>query len=885
MADVKVLEVVQQYIYDHPLYNIEKGKKILAIVGEGEYAESFADLALQTYQMKDDVVSIEWYCEAEVKASYLQPRPFLKEFISINGAQAPSKKETYGKLTFKDIATFDDADKDKYVLIFDLRDGMSIDIPECLPEEISDLDRMAFNTHRIWEGEGNIDYDRMKERFKDPYYRTSSQSFALSIPYKLLCAGIEIDSAQDAANKFAAIVEKAHEDPASEEARTIGTISMLEHRRWMLEKVCAGAGPYASVNGKVDYTECVKQRSVKKFSQAKKLIAHPCIVRSTEKTPLSTGSYTNYINWDIPNGLDSKLDELDRMSIELHRAMLAAANDLRVNQGILYKEVNQLEHDLGEFPERQLRINFFRYRLCIKNIMDVSTPYSAQFETYEKDLVATIEASHRDDIDLLKERVLKIRDILYPVLESNLYRDYKSYDTKLVENIPFILTAKRNVRLSASLGPCDMENSDNGDYFPCVASATVLFADAINYLFVLEESTEIKYFEFKIRAINRYFKARGKSVSLKINAFYTENVKEKAESLKSALKSLKDEKQISDYMLSFVPGDEELVNQAVISAQSASSGYYDGTLPLCESSLAAAKFTIKVSDAMPYFEFNSAQGKFINTIGCDELSYMNPTQFIQVEDMFALMNAQDLEMKYQDYTDTYMDYFSIYSGTAFGENDLYLCSFVWTKLCEVLKQKDTLNVRGVFSSTNESEISCAGKMLQAMKDKELIDSFGVDESRKGEEKYKGPTVTAVIRDDKVKAMFSKAGDILETYVFFKACEEDWFDDVQTGYKFTWEKDKVVNELDCVLTRGFKSILAECKSVKNPSEDFYLILDSLGDHFGINCKKVLIMVSDMSEKQLYLSRGKQMDIITIWKKEEILNIGKTLRKIIDGTYSA
>jgi len=905
MADIRVLDMVQQYIYEHPIYDTEKGNKIVAVVGNTDYAEVFTDLMLQTYQMADDVIAVVWFCNNETKASYLQPRPFLKEFICINGNPAPSKKETYGKLFFKTTEEFENTDKEQFKLVFDVRDNSEMKMPELLPGTVGDLERMAFNTHRVWEGEGNIDHDKLKERFKEGYNKTSSQSFVLSISAKLRAAGIAEENPDEAAKTFNKIVAEARKNPLSEAAKIIAVLSMLEHRRWIIEKVCDGAGPYPNVNGRVDYSECVGQRSVKKFSQAGKLMYHPCIVRSTEKTPLSTGSYKNHIKWDVPSGEDSKLDELDRMSIDLHRVMLSAANDLRKNRNELDRKIRNMETALDIMPEA-LKIAFLRYKMCICNIMDVSAPYTAQFETYEKDFIKALNDSGFENTEEIKQYISEIRYILYPVLQSNLYVDYKDKDTKLIESIPFILTGKRSVRLSASLGPCDLENSDNDDYFPCVASATVLFADVINYLFIPEESTEIKYFKFRIRAINRYFVARGKTVSLRINAFYNEELKEKAEDLKKALKELKDKKLITDYMLSYVPSESELINQAVMAAKDAGASYYDGTLPLFGSSLLNARFTTKVSDIMPYFEFDSYEKQFINTMGCEELKYLSCTQFIQVEDMFALMNAQDKVIHYEDYTDSYMDYFKVYCGDDFN-GEFYRCTYVWSKLCEVLKKVDgpaPLTVRGVFTLRSEDpknskyqeacednalNVDYVKKMLRALKEREILTEYSVDESIEGQDKYKGPLITAKIRNSKVRGMFTKAGNVLETYVFFKACEEYWFDDVQSGYQFNWEKDRVVNELDCVVTKGFKSILTECKSVNKPEEDYYLILDSLGDHFGINYKKVLIMACDMrdpegkSERKQYLSRGNQMDIITIWKKNEIVNIGETLRKIMQGEY--
>lgn len=75
-----------------------------------------------------------------------------------------------------------------------------------------------------------------------------------------------------------------------------------------------------------------------------------------------------------------------------------------------------------------------------------------------------------------------------------------------------------------------------------------------------------------------------------------------------------------------------------------------------------------------------------------------------------------------------------------------------------------------------------------------------------------------------------------------------------------------------MTKNYKSILVECKSVnrKQVDETFYLTLDSLADRFGAGYKIVLIPVTDISAEgySSYFERGKRMDIITISKKSDL-----------------
>jgi hypothetical protein len=134
-------------------------------------------------------------------------------------------------------------------------------------------------------------------------------------------------------------------------------------------------------------------------------------------------------------------------------------------------------------------------------------------------------------------------------------------------------------------------------------------------------------------------------------------------------------------------------------------------------------------------------------------------------------------------------------------------------------------------------------------------------------------MSATVTNQTVKDMFVASGMILEIYCFFEACKTCLFDDVQTGYRFNWEFDDVTNELDLVLTKGYRSILIECKSIASVDEGIYLTLDSLGDHFGINYAKILILVTDTTTPSYgqFVSSGNQMDIITISTRKELEKI--------------
>lgn len=143
---------------------------------------------------------------------------------------------------------------------------------------------------------------------------------------------------------------------------------------------------------------------------------------------------------------------------------------------------------------------------------------------------------------------------------------------------------------------------------------------------------------------------------------------------------------------------------------------------------------------------------------------------------------------------------------------------------------------------------------------------------------------------RIKELMTTAGKMLEVYTYHKAKELGEFDDVVSGFEADWEETGVKSEFDGILTKGFHTIFVECKARPNIDQAFLFKIHSLTDEFGINATAVLI--ADTEEKSFYSNaplnamqreRGNMMDVVTIWKPDEIENIGATLLKVVNGSY--
>ena len=74
-------------------------------------------------------------------------------------------------------------------------------------------------------------------------------------------------------------------------------------------------------------------------------------------------------------------------------------------------------------------------------------------------------------------------------------------------------------------------------------------------------------------------------------------------------------------------------------------------------------------------------------------------------------------------------------------------------------------------------------------------------------------------------------------------------------------------------------------------DFYIKLVKLRTKVGVNATAVLVADTNerpdsglLSNNTIQRKRGNQLNMVTIWDKQEIEDIGKTLLDVINGVYS-
>lgn len=881
------------------------------------------------------------------------------------------------------------------------------------PETINPiLEQMAFNTDISWNSSLNIDVKASFEKFrKDEYRYGASLAYALSIPYKLFSIGIVLQNetkpfsqdqfpgfvlakdVMEAANEFSSeILEKKDSD--EEAKKKFNTLVCLEHQRWVLSLVCEAWDAPLDEKGQLDLGRCVSEGTVKNKSK----LTHPCIVFSTEDTPLNDPLYENNgrQKWDDPK-IDPQLDELDKMSVELHQRFQERASSFKSTNPLQGEDILAIEMLIASTEDRVQRA-FKQFVFCLKNILNGVESYTKQFDYYKQcfvdELVHVTDETKRD----VSARLNLISKAFFPVIEANLYRNYKANDEILVDKIPFIMTYHFQDTMALAFEDGKYQNGRNEAVFTNVAAATILCPENILYLYTYTTDTKLDLLINKMSAVINYLGKRKvhSKVSLAV-AFPAGISNNRRDKLQKALEKLKEDKQ-ADANASFVSYEildcentEEAISNFLRVMKNNNVSLFDGSTALFDSALDNVAFLTQLcNNQLPYFEFDWRHKEFTRHLNCEYLRYIHDNSSIRINDMFALMNAEDTSFNLPEFADDYTTLWGIYTGSDTPGSRFENCVGDWNRLCKLLEDyenkqkpiatiqigkkpdgiKKTMTyllpeyayktVKAILSKLVDykainSESSVSGYTSENCKveitaDAEyesafnqlfarpeiLLGYYGLDAIKRVE--YSGEYVQFVYRNMKVcelnldpdsrgrhehllkilrklnqhhyicqftqnatephivsfeytspriKKLLTSAGEILEIYTYYQILSTGYFDDVACGYEFRWQDGEVKNELDIVATKGFRSIIVECKAVQKLDLEYYHKLHSIAEHFGIGTIKVLVgntyrkndIVLTASNK-MQRSRGNQLNIVTVSDEGKIVNIGQTLNNLMD-----
>lgn len=291
-------------------------------------------------------------------------------------------------------------------------------------DSIADIDpeltRMAFNTDLCWEETINGDLSEKRKSFlPDSYRYLSSASYALSIKYKLAEFQIPMEDLSEAASAFAKVLDDGDNEDV------LNQLICLEHRRWVLEKLTGG---WTAPAQSKEYYRSILDRCEVNDKEHK---IHPCIVRITTDTPLSTGSYSRDKGlWESGSSADSGLDELDRMSVELHRYLRSRAKEFIRKDPVRNGSIPRIRGILqGQNMKARALREWEQFVLCVENVLGGSRTYSRQYRLYEKRFLNILSECTSQAREEITGETAQLYHDIWPVIEANQFRDYKKIMT------------------------------------------------------------------------------------------------------------------------------------------------------------------------------------------------------------------------------------------------------------------------------------------------------------------------------------------------------------------------------------------------------------------------------------------------------------------------
>lgn len=928
-------QAISTMLYSDPIYKwIPEGEKCLNVFayGEDEYTFEFLDQCLQIGQMLHHQLNITVLVdepETTLKA-YLQQKPALKGFININGKTVPEGSVSYGNLHFCRISNTREDEKANiedmllhlvadegnehfhYVFIstgndarnslianyftsaskelgiicsvhyvmnkthdLDENNGIPIYIDTAENPILQEMERMAFNVHLCWKGFHRASLQKEIESFYGSENWESSLLFVASLPYKLYSLNIDISDIREAAKMLDDLLQSHNHD------QKLYSLAELEHRRWVIEKICNGWTAPTVQNGRKDYSFCLN--SMKNSDPGKRV--NTCIVRSTSVFPLE--SWTEDM-WNYEEETLSELDDLDRMSIDLHRMYKGIADALSSGTIESVPEILNLQKIVLKGTTEASNC-FDHYCLCIKSIIDGSKGYSKRYYDYRNKLLEIIKKEMPSSQKTVESLLEKITKMVFPAIQRNLFVDYKRMDLDLLRKIPFVLTYSQPENVIISYPDNIDTNSDT--LLHCVSSITALRPKRVTYLITVSKETSKELLTGRMESIRRYLNGQFITIPMLLKVAYVTSSSEREESdykaLCSALSYLHKTFPSIGYKVQRCDGDDSTIAFFLSSAHEYINTIVDGSNPFFSSCKQNADFITKLEkDSVPYVEYNLITRSFTQSSNCAFACFIHDESYMQSSDMFALMGAKIISSEYPAYAAIYSKLKGIYLG------DLTHLGFkksvrAWNILVYKMKRAQAgANPKQIsFSLTNnelKDNIHFADilAILTELQNAAIISNLSANDLQQ--------RVSFLISNDLYLGIFKNEGSMLEIYTFFEACATGMFDDVNSGLKFSWMNSVAENELDGVLTSGYESLVIECKDRKGRVTEFVHKIDSVAMHFGLGTQKIMVLTrpkepADIQDKQ-YLTdlraRCKAMKVHLIIGEEDVRNIGDRLAGLIE-----
>jgi hypothetical protein len=801
------------------------------------------------------------------------------------------------------------------------------------------LKAMAFNCHLVWNYSQLLDMRKLQRQFLSNYNYVACLSYVISLKYKLASIGIDfLDS--DAPEKIDRLISSKF----SADKKAIENMIANEHKRWNVNMICRGFKTAESLEKYINGIE------------TKANGYHPCLVRGTGIQGLNNDEWRkkNYEKWENPSKKDlESLDELDRVSVLLHKEYTKCANRIK-RENIILQSDTDIIYKLLE-GNTKAKNAFDKYYICLQEISDGNSAKASLYEHYYSALNKELNNIPVNQAKIVRKRINALAASFSAILESEKYIDYKQYDVDLIKKIPFILTYKSNLHIGIPIDLVNIKPSVNTEAFRIVESALLINPSRITYICEFERSdlnSLTRMLKYAIKSMDSHHLRSVINICLLTNYSLTEQEKNAITSISDRIHSVKIIKNEEE----FVEYSKKRHLQIFEFNRTRSSSIIERYEYCCNSN----------------YKYNRSTNKFVTT-NCDEVRYIAFAPFLKISDIFEFKNSID-DYSFPDMQKDYKYFWGLYKGK-FGSEKR------WKALCSLLSEQDEVNKFEIKNISEESikktylvekvcldsikklckQIRNANDAISCRIELYSNNSYNVsvnapsgfhnvitdllseayklyDPNSINIRVFKGKAYlyynslnTGVICADtikktldilnvtfadikpllyeiqgkgyirnlsgnetngisfsystqQVKDVMTQSGRILELFVYYKLLETGLFDDVANSVEIHWGNDEVENEIDVIATKSYKVLIIECKAQITLIQDYYNKLSRLDSDYGLN--SVPVIVADTLEIEKHLEEnakmmeiGNRVGIHTVFKKNDISNIGNILGSIV------
>lgn len=930
---------MQYHLFEYPLFEKvgdDSQTVNVVILGFRNFGQKFLDACLQTGQFLRKTLNVS-VCLGEGeevdKDFYLKERPGLERFFTID-SKKPDVDSTYGKISFINNANIinNAINNSHYIFIsigsdevnlrqaqkvrkisykcsincvlesedFNNLDGINPIFINKSAKEFKlykDIERMAFNTHLIWEKNLNVDLKAVKKEFRKPYNHDSSVASVISLRYKLNAIGINLSSVDfhEAAKLFSQKIFSLENNLRNE-------LICLEHKRWVTEKLCQGWRNYDNIS-----------ESLVNGTKNEKLKRHICIIDSQPNQNLAEVIGKKYPNWDISTKQDLDcLDGLDQMSVKLHYLYKLKAEKIKKDKPDLArgKEIFAIQSLLHN--QKDAIIAFEEWRSCVSNIFVGSSDHVRLYKGLKNKFLKTIQRHSN------VKKIEKYLDIFETdfnfILSSQEFRNWKQDDVALIDNIPFILTYSENTYLVI---PYSTGNPTK--IFSNLAVPTLVNPAKVIYVCSVSDTNDINEVTESLPYVLTYMDKKHIKSQIDLLVIYDEDFSYSSNEVESKIRSINSSriKVIKHFNANDITTIEKYINER-------SKGKDNFYLEKKKSVL----FPRTLYKKFPSYKFNAIEMKFDKAYNCEMLSYIKKRPYITVSDLFSFKKASVISVENPEFFTDYPWLWEKYSKDP--DNWKQLCDVLGNVKFETLTMFDNYSTKRSYNEQFHYILPIeiflgVEKILNNLIDKKIVsedsrltsrnsDSFEIvlvgDSSdqksfdrlfskpyllcherqienqilrnklyiqldtlemkrvafksksknkKKVNEKavkknlkffadkkyinnyvqHEDHTVSFSYASQSIKELMTTEGRILEIYIYHKLKTQGYFDDIVSSCKVEWENERNSNEFDCILTKGYRLLFIECKARPDIQQDFIYKIKGLEKHFGVNSQAVLI----------------------------------------------